>query len=874
MDSTKRDFMHLPLSSKIEGKPYYKSGGQPSKTTAVNRVNRVSHGTKLKKAASSLSQFWQNRQNDRQQQNLPTIECGVPLILEIDPNVDVGFLRGLGFEVVCDIEEGFIIVSTEKTDLSTFVAKVDKFITDVDGKKRSGSPAQVYALHAIDSDLSKILSEDLHQKWATLGDTTTYTVDISVSCSGNITLPSKPKREDNMSDEQYRIKLSKWEENFLEQYNKWDELKIEREGSIERIINEYNGTVIQCVDGVSSISLPDSFSIRISINGAGLRDIVLNYPHIFEVDECVTIETNVSVDSREISGDLRITKPNDDSPIVCVIDSGIQENHKYLQPAILHDESISLLPTTTNVSDEVAGGGHGTRVAGATLFPFGVPKSGDYQLPCFIRNIRVVNAKNQMPKEIIPGAEIEVAVNTFAVDNILKTKIFNHSVGEGKSFCGLVHMSKWAAKIDDVSYDYDVLFVQSAGNIRENVIKTHIDLGFPYPLYFGKELTRIANPAQSLQALTVGSISHSDFENDDVITMGKKGEISALSRIGAGIWDSVKPDVVEYGGTYAINKSGEQINLTTPEDVCPELIRRSPEGSAFSRDDIGTSFAAPKVTHIAAEIQKIYPDSSPLLYRALIAQSARWSVTNWGNELTSEEQLNALRYFGYGLPNVERATQNNEYRVTLVTTEPLEVGESEAHIYQINIPDELRNIGEDYNILLEITLSYSAKPRQTRRYIRGYLSTWLDWVCSNKGETLENFTQRVIKTGEHIDDGDFDWTLHTQSNRGTVKKYSRQRQTLQKDWCVVKSSQLDETFCVAVRGHKGWGGLFKAKYALAVSFEAIDQNIEIYENIRLSNLEVETDVGNQEIDVELDYETNDELGKLKSDNEGGNFHEF
>ena len=66
----------------------------------------------------------------------------------------------------------------------------------------------------------------------------------------------------------------------------------------------------------------------------------------------------------------------------------------------------------------------------------------------------------------------------------------------------------------------------------------------------------------------------------------------------------------------------------------------------------------------------------------------------------------------------------------------------------------------------------------------------------------------------------------------------------------VKSSEFSDAFCIAIRGHKGWGSLFKAKYALAVSFEAIDQNIEIYERIRLNN-PVEIGIENQEVRIEI-----------------------
>ena len=80
------------------------------------------------------------------------------------------------------------------------------------------------------------------------------------------------------------------------------------------------------------------------------------------------------------------------------------------------------------------------------------------------------------------------------------------------------------------------------------------------------------------------------------------------------------------------------------------------------------------------------------------------------------------------------------------------------------------------------------------------------------------------------------------------KGYSRKNGTLQKDWCIIKSNQLSDAFCIAVRGHKGWGGLFKAKYSLAVSFEAINQDIPIYEPIRT---EIELVVKSGEIEIEM-----------------------
>lgn len=47
---------------------------------------------------------------------MPTIETGIPILLEIDPSANISFLNGLGFEVVCELDEGFIIVATEDID--------------------------------------------------------------------------------------------------------------------------------------------------------------------------------------------------------------------------------------------------------------------------------------------------------------------------------------------------------------------------------------------------------------------------------------------------------------------------------------------------------------------------------------------------------------------------------------------------------------------------------------------------------------------------------------------------------------------------------------------------------------------------------------
>ena len=841
-----RDFTHLPLPLLFQGKPKLHGGGTTSTQTKKNIINRIDHGGYVKRRSAELSRFWKERRAERLENTLPRIETGIPILLEIDPSADIDFLRGLGFEIVCEIEEGFIIVATEDIDLSVLNEKADAFITNITA--RCNSPARVYALCEDDDRLKRILSKELYEKWATISQDGVYIIDIGVSCCGNIELPKRPERKDGETDEHHYIREQRWTEKFNAAYMTWDEIKMKREEAIENFIDDYSGEIMQLADGTSVMTdLPDSFSARLKISGKCLLDLVLNFAYIFEVSEAETIVMGEAPENNDIlTENVQIEAPIQSAPIVCVMDSGVQEEHKYLKSAIISGESISLLPDNMETSDEVAGGGHGTRVTGAILYPKTVPTDGVYQLPCWIRNMRILDKNNCLPEDIYPPKTVAIAVQKYSIEGAPPTKIFNHSIGSRNS-CEMKHMTSWAAEIDSQSYNNDVLFIQASGNISTDIISAYWQAGYPYPEYLDRELCRISNPAQSLQAITVGSVSATEMETDDFVALGKQMEISSFSRSGPGIWDVLKPEVVEYGGTHVYIKESVPPQFTTPYEVCPELIRKSPEGPAFAHDQVGTSFSTPKVTYIASQIEKVLPESPALLYRALIAQSARWPKNV--NNISKEECVSTLRHIGYGIPDIERATHNNEYRITLVTPLQMELGDDEAHIFQVPIPEELSNIGEDYDILVEVTLSYAANPRRTRRYVKGYLSTWLDWCCSRIGENADTFARRIFETGSIIDDdGDFNWVLGEATNRGIEYGYSRKNGTLQKDWCIVKSHQLSDAFCIAVRGHKGWGGLFKAKYSLAISFEAINQDISIYEPIRN---EIELAVKSGEIEIEL-----------------------
>ncbi len=484
-------------------------------------------------------------------------------------------------------------------------------------------------------------------------------------------------------------------------------------------------------------------------------------------------------------------------------------------------------------------GGHGTRVAGAVLYPNGVRSINSHKLQSWIVNLKILDANNSIPEYVFPPALLEKIIVEYAGEH--KLKLFNHSVAANTP-CRLNRMSMWAAVIDKLSYENDILFLQAVGNLWEEGegahlgIKNNIDSGVDYPDYLMRPSSRIANPSQSLSALSVGSISSSELDTDNFISLGNTGDASAFSRSGLGIWGTVKPEVVEYGGNYSISKQSVTTLLKAPKELSLELPRVSPEGPLYSKNAVGTSFSTPKVSHVASKLSQQFPGKSSLYYKTLIVQSAKWPGNIYPND--GDIALNKLRTLGFGLPILENAQFNNDHRITAITNDNENINEGDLHLYEIKIPEELRKPGEDFDILVEVTLCYTANPRRTRKNNRKYLSTWVDWIPSNINEQPEVFKEYAEKVEDveaiSRDASSFRWMLGAQSNQGIANEVSRNKGLTQKDWAVVKSYELTEGFCIAVRGRKGWdtSGLNPANYCLAVSFESLGQELPIYAHLK------------------------------------------
>ncbi|MCE2994151.1 MAG: S8 family serine peptidase, partial [Flammeovirgaceae bacterium] len=391
-------------------------------------------------------------------------------------------------------------------------------------------------------------------------------------------------------------------------------------------------------------------------------------------------------------------------------------------------------------------------------------------------------------------------------------------------------------------YEKGVIFVISSGNLftisgnPTNLgIKEHILGGTSYPEYLYENSSRLANPAQSSFAITVGSICNDGYEDMDKKSFGERDQPSSFSRAGLGLWGMIKPDLVEYGGDWVREKNNDP-NLSLEAATTIQTVRSTLNGGhAIGKDVVGTSFSAPKVAHVLAQLQNAFPSEPVNLYRALLVQSARLPEAAFFNP-----SLEAIKSFGYGVPNLQRALENSEKRVTLVNSGS--VAAKKANVYLVKIPEQMRGPAEDYNVLIEVTLAFMAEPRRTRRRTNSYLSTWLDWHSSNYNETHDQFCARILKNinedSDEVDDqSSIKWVIRENREWSQIKGLRRQDSTLQKSWCIVPAYALPQELSIAVVGHNGWNKDFDevVQYSVAVSFEVLNANVNIYEMIRIEN---------------------------------------
>ncbi|GEJ47611.1 S8 family peptidase [Chryseobacterium sp. ON_d1] len=840
------EFPHLRLPFKVDGilKP---SGKRPRtkkhEITLHNKRNRQEHGNYLSNSAQSLSRSWTELKDEKRRKGILTPnENDIPVFLKVDTSAfNIDSLSNWGIEVISEEPDGYII-GASFDNLASFQEKVNKFLSK-EGKYKD-TASKIWEVKT-DSNWRRdeLLKGDLKSIWSTLHNESIYMVELGVSCYIH-NKKKYPTNSADLTDEQYFQKVQEFNEHVESLNILRDSKQMEREGEIEKYLQIYGGELYDIWDNET-----DAVYFKISINGSGLRDIVITYQYLFEVKLSTTYNIDNTSEVLVDDYDFEIERPAENAPKVCIIDSGIQEDHRLLSLAIDTASSRSYVENDDSKADYVMLSGHGTKVAGAVLYPYFIPKDGQYQLESIIQNARILDKSNRISdRKFVPSLLEQI------VEDYTDTRIFNLSVCEDSAYYG-THMPALAASIDKLIHEKDVLFILASGNLFESSqvegnpgIVEHLNNDRAYPSYLDEITSQIASPGVSYFAITVGSISISNYEDEDYKSIAGEGFVSPFSRTGLGMWGNIKPDVVEFGGDLVINKNSSQIK--TQAELCPELVNSTlHNANAVGRDAYGTSYSAPKVSYIVSRLHAEYPNESSQMYRALVVQSARLPGHCFDNPT-----LNDIRRYGYGVPDLNRALNNTSNRITFIQNG--KVKPKNADIYKLNIPTELRGEGKNYKILVEVTLTFTAKTRLTRKGSHSYLSNWLEWQSSKYNERFVSFRTRTIEylqlddltvNQNGVDEGlnSIRWCLR-ENPAYSKNEINRNNSTAQKSWAIIEPHQFAEEFSISVIGHVGWDRNLdnETQYSICVSFESIGTELELYKLLSEAQVIVEQEVEN------------------------------
>ncbi len=377
-----------------------------------------------------------------------------------------------------------------------------------------------------------------------------------------------------------------------------------------------------------------------------------------------------------------LEKPHEDSEIrIGIIDGGISRENKYLAPYIVAREEYVNLAYQNN--------SHATFIASTIQFGNalnGIESTSEKRFE-FVDIIALPNSdENVGPVDSIGEAElmeiIEEAMERYADT----TKIWNLSLGIENQVCNGT-MSDLGVFLDYIQDTYKVQIFVSSGNLRKLPLRT-----WPTQSDMG-ERDRIIAPADSVRAITVGSIALYESENSIVRT----NEPSPFSRRGPGANYIVKPDIVDYGG-----------NVSTAYDI-KGLGMRGMDVNGDVIEGIGTSYSTPRAAQKFAAIYDEMAEKDLLLAKAMLIHSARLN----SRELLEQDQNN-IKYYGFGMPslNVQDILQCSQDEVTLVFKQKIVQG-YHLEMYEFPFPNSLIYDGKCHG---EIGMTLAYNPMVNERY--------------------------------------------------------------------------------------------------------------------------------------------------------------
>ncbi len=477
----------------------------------------------------------------------------------------------------------------------------------------------------------------------------------------------------------------------------------------------------------------------------------------------------------------RLRVADQDAPVVCVLDTGVQDSHPLLSDSLAADDLHAADPRWQTQPHHA----HGTEMAGLALYgdlQAAVTSVHTVRLDHRLESVKILPDQGENERDLY-GAITARAVDRPEIKAPERSRVFMLAVtapnitaedpesapdakpGRPTSWSAAVDALIFGRAIDDTDprltyLDRDEprqprLFVISAGNIKNiDPADDHLDRS---------DLSPVEDPAQSWNALTVGAYSkHDDMSGAPAIFAGyvpiaPRGELSPVSRtsvLHGSDWP-FKPEVVADGGNVAA--SPDRTSADTPPNLGVPTTRLRRDGSGFFTTTGATSAATAQVAAIAASISAAYPELRPETVRALIVHSAQWTDAmrdRFDPKVNKADLANLLRRYGMGVPDLDRSLRSATDALTLISEahiHPFERGESASKVREMNLhklpwpTEELGFLGETI-VSMRVTLSYFIEPNPSSRGWTGryvYPSHGLRFTTKRAEESLGRFQQRI-----------------------------------------------------------------------------------------------------------------------------------
>ena len=590
--------------------------------------------------------------------------------------------------------------------------------------------------------------------------------------------------------------------------------------AFETWIDEYN---IGLIDSVKQPGL-SLFRVRCNHQQAGA---ILQHRDVRTVDLPPKYGLDLSLLRPDIKDFPDIPSPPENAPGLVILDSGLTTGHPFLAPAV--GDAQSFLPGK-DAADEH---GHGTLVAGLGLYGDieTAIQTGELTPRLRIFSGRILDENNENTTGFVEK-QIDEAVRYF--HESYGCRIFNLSFGDSrKPYLG-GHIKGLSFVLDTLSRELGVLFIVSAGNVLGSQ-KDGLEWKNGYPAYMTEDTWAIVEPAPALNVITVGSLARHDQSTNSQRYSGDPAEVpiarhnqpSPFSRRGHSIGGAIKPDLMSYGGNWAVNTRAGANVLVSNSGLGELSTSREFAGGRLLADESGTSMAAPHVAHLATSILSVYTEANRDIVRAMLVSHAAIPESS---EALFEDRGMLRRVCGYGQVDSRALFRSLENEVTMLATG--QIPNKSHHFYEIPIPEDFLSNGKRLREI-SIGMSYTPYVRSTRV---SYKASRINFKLVTAPD-LDYVTTMFNKATEKDD-----YDSIPELNKSNVGSTIRGKGTAQAEtWSFTQFNSRSKLrnnrlFVVVTRNDYPWGEPHSATfepYALAVCFrDRTNQEARLYSQVQ------------------------------------------